>query len=59
MTRSVIMDVRSRVTHSRLRQRMGLTLIETLIVIAIVAVARGMVLTAFWYAIKTVRSFHG
>jgi prepilin-type N-terminal cleavage/methylation domain-containing protein len=35
----------------------GLTLIETLIVIAIFAVMLGMVLSAFWYAIKTVRSF--
>jgi prepilin-type N-terminal cleavage/methylation domain-containing protein len=39
--------------------RHGLTLIETLVVIAVIAIAMSMVLTAFWYAIKTVRSFQG
>jgi prepilin-type N-terminal cleavage/methylation domain-containing protein len=35
----------------------GLSLLETLVVIAVAAIVIGMVLTTFWYAIKTVRSF--
>lgn len=41
----------------RFPSRRGLSLVETLIVIAIFAIMLGMVLSAFWYAIKTVRSF--
>jgi prepilin-type N-terminal cleavage/methylation domain-containing protein len=45
--------------HHEPHVRRGLSLIEMLIVIAIIAVAMGMVLSAFWYAVKTVRSFKG
>jgi prepilin-type N-terminal cleavage/methylation domain-containing protein len=41
------------------RARRGNTLVEILVVIAVMAMVIAMVLTAFGYAIKTVRSFQG
>jgi prepilin-type N-terminal cleavage/methylation domain-containing protein len=52
-----LVDVQSQLHRTRFGARHGLSLIELLIVIAIMAVVMGMVLTTFWYAIKTVRSF--
>jgi prepilin-type N-terminal cleavage/methylation domain-containing protein len=43
--------------HPNRRRSRGLSLVETLVAIAVFAIIVGLTLSAFWYAIKTVRSF--